>query len=100
IAVGDKNVGCKSVAISSNRSNYHRPHVLIWLLSIEHCVALWLDVGSRTFTLSADDYWLVRDAWRISAHRIARPLPEQEPYLVHRVVERRSRRDHGRTGFQ
>ena len=56
--------------------------------------------GHGHFTLSADDYRLARDARRISPHRIARPLREQEPYLVHRVVERGSRRDHGRTGLQ
>src|SRR5215470_4907665 len=81
----------KSVAISSDRSNCPRPFRHIWVLSIDHCVALRLGVGSRTFTLSADDYRLVRDARGISAHRIARPLREQEPYLVHRVVECGSR---------
>src|SRR5262245_36607110 len=100
IAVGEENVGCKSVAISSDRSNCRRPIVHIWLLSIDPCVAFRLGVGSWSFTLPADDYWLVRNTRRISTHRIARPQREQEPYLVHRVVERGSWRDHGHTGLK
>ena len=44
-------------------------------------------MGSWSFTLPADDYRLIRDTRRIFTHRIAGPLREQEPCLVHRVVE-------------
>ena len=58
------------------------------------------DLGPRTFALSADDYRSVCAARCISAHRIARSLYVQEHYLVYRVVERGSRRDHDRAGLQ
>lgn len=78
----------------------HRFDVHIWHLHVGHCVALGLDLGPRTFALSADDYRSVRDTRRISAHRIARSLCPQEHYLVYRVVERGSWRDHGCSGLQ
>src|SRR5262249_8818072 len=69
-------------------------------LSIDPCVAFRLGVGSWSFTLPADDYRLVRDTRRIFTYRIAGPPRQQEPYLVHRVVERGSLRGPGRTGLQ
>jgi len=72
----------------------------IFGINVGHCVALGLDLGPRTFALSADDYRSVCDARCFSAHRVAKSLRAQEHYLVHRLVERSSRRDHGRSGLQ
>ena len=61
---------------------------------------VWPGVGPRTFALFDDDHRGVCDAGRISSHRFAKSLCTQEPHLVHCVVERGSRGDHGRSGFQ
>src|SRR6516165_10338006 len=53
-----------------------------------------------TFALSHDDHRSVRDAGRVFAHRRKKSLRSQEPHLVHRVVERGSRGDHGGSGPQ
>jgi hypothetical protein len=54
----------------------------------------------QTFAPSNDDHWSVRDAGRVFDHRLKKSLRSQEPHLVHRMVERGSWGDHGRSGPQ
>src|SRR6516162_3719213 len=61
-------------------------------------MALGLGVGARTFALFDDDYWSVRDARRVFAYRLEKPLRSQESNLVYRVVERGARGNHGCSG--
>src|SRR5262249_17502690 len=95
-----KNVGCKSSAFSSHSADRHRSNFHIWHIYIGCSLALGLGLGTGTFPLSNDDHWSVCDAGRVFAHRLKKSLRSQEPHLVHRMVERGSRGDHGGSGPQ
>ena len=97
---GMQNVGCKSFALSSYRANRLRPDFHIRYLSIGHCLALWLDLGTRTLALSDDDRQYLRDAGCVFAYRIAKSRRAQKRNLVHGLVERGARRGHGRSVLQ
>src|SRR5215831_12118460 len=95
-----KNVGCKSSAFSSHSADRHRSNFHIWHIYIGYSLALGLGLGTGTFALPDDDPWSVCDAGRVFAHRLKKSLRSQEPHLVHRMVERGSRGNHGRSGPQ
>jgi hypothetical protein len=60
-------------------------------------VAFGLGVGTGILALSDDDHWSVCDPRRVFDNRLKRSLRSQEPHLVHRVVERGSWGDYGRS---
>ena len=49
--------------------------------------------------LSADDTWRLCDVGYFSVDCKPKPAREPEPYLVHGVVHRSARRNHGCTSF-
>ena len=59
-------------------------------------VAFRLEVAQRPFRLPADDCWGLRNSGRIPIVCRAQSARPSQPDLVHRLVERGSRRYHGR----
>src|SRR5467141_5455359 len=70
--MGAHNVGSQSSALPPHRTDRHRAHFHIWHLSVEHRLALRLDVGAGPLPLSDDDHWYLRDARRIPFDGVAR----------------------------
>jgi len=70
--IGAHNVGSQSSALPPRRADRHRSHVHIWHLSVEHRLALRLDVGAGPFPLSDDDHWDLCDARRVPFDGVAR----------------------------
>jgi hypothetical protein len=97
---GSDNVGCKSSVLSPHRADRLWLDFHIRYSSIEHCLALRLDLGTRTLALSDDDHRYLCDIGRVLADRITRPRCPQKHYLVHCLVERGARSDHGRPVVQ
>ena len=59
-------------------------------------VAFRLEVAQRPFRLPADDCWGLRHSGRIPIVCRSQSARPSQPDLVHRLVERGSRRYHGR----
>src|SRR6516164_1160362 len=69
--MGVHNVGSQSPALSPRRAYHHRPHFHIRFLSVEHRLALRLDLGSEPLPLPDDDHGNLRDARRVPSDRLA-----------------------------
>lgn len=69
--MGVHNVGSQSPALSPRRAYRHRPRFHIRLLSVEHRLALRLDLGSEPFALPDDDHGNLRDARRVPSDGLA-----------------------------
>jgi hypothetical protein len=96
---GYDHLRCKSPAVSSYCIDRLRPDVHA-NLPVGHCLALGLGLGTRTLALFDDDRRRLRDAGRVFDLGIEKSRCPQEHYLVHGVVERRARDDHGRPVLQ